>query len=119
MNKFIKTLSKYVVLFIIQSLFGMPWFYIRWLLIKNFNYDYDRVRVIDSIPSYADYLIIIISIILLIIDFKKYNLKGVVFACIGALFAPLLGVMIFAILLLLEEKKLVKQTNNKEYLDKK
>jgi len=105
MNKFIKALSKYVVLFIIHSLFGMPWFYVRFLLIKKYNYEYDTVRAIDYIPSYANYLIIVISIILLIIDFKKYNLKGVVFACIAALFFPLLGVTIFAILLLLEEKK--------------
>jgi len=103
MNEFIKALSKYVVLFIIHSLFGTPWFYVRYLLTKN--YDYNTIKVIDSIPSYTSYLIVAISIIFLIIDFKKHNLKGVIFACIAALFFPLLGVTIFAILLLLEEKK--------------
>ena len=107
MNKFIKILNKYIILIIIQSLFGMPWHHIRSLLTKTYNYcpNPDSINYIDYIPSAVNFLIRIISIMLLIIDFKKYKLRGVIFACIAALFFPLLGVVIFAVLLLLEEKK--------------
>ena len=100
MNEFIKIISKYVILLIVVSLFGMPWFYIRFWL-----YDlYPPGSFVDSIPGIVDYLNRIITIILLIIDFKKYNLKNVVISCISALFFPLLGIVIFALLYLEKEK---------------
>jgi cytochrome bd-type quinol oxidase subunit 2 len=114
MNKFIKILNKYVALLIIYALFGMPWHYIRFFFLKNYNYNPDSIINIDSIPTYADYLLCIIVIILLIIDFKKYNLKGVIFSCIAALFFPLLGITILAILLLLDEKKSYEQEINEK-----
>jgi asparagine N-glycosylation enzyme membrane subunit Stt3 len=100
MNEFIKTINKYVILLIVVSLFGKPWFQIRiWL------YDlYPPGSFVDSIPSIVDYLIRITVIILLIIDFKEYKLKNVVISCISALFFPLLGIVILAIMYLEKEK---------------
>ena len=99
MNKFIKILSKYVVLLIIDSLFGKPWYYVRFLFLKNREYcdseSISMINIINSIPDYVDYLFRIIVIILLIIDFKKHNLKGVVISCIAALFYPLLGITLY------------------------
>jgi hypothetical protein len=100
MNEFIKTINKYVILLIVVSLFGMPWHYIRYWLFENYSQD----SIINSIPGYVDYLIRIIVIILLVIDFKKYNLKNVIISCISALFFPLLGIVIFAIMYLEKEK---------------
>lgn len=100
MNEFIKTINKYVILLIVVSLFGMPWFHIRFWLYEL----YPPESFVDSIPSIVDYLIRIIVIILLIIDFKKNNLKNVVISCISALFFPLLGNVIFAIMYLEKEK---------------
>ena len=100
MNEFIKIINKYVILLIVVSLFGMPWFHIRiWL------YDlYPPDSFVDSIPTIVDYIIRITVIILLIIDFKKYNLKNVVISCVSALFFPLLGIVLFAIMYLEKEK---------------
>ena len=100
MNKFIKVINKYVILLIVISIFGMPWFYIRFLIFPNYSYD----SIVNSIPTLVDYLIRLIVIILLIIDFKKYGLKNVLISCIGALFFPLLGIVIFAIMFLGDEK---------------
>lgn len=100
MNDFIRTINKYALLLIVVSLFGMPWFHIRFWL-----YDlYPPDSFIDSIPSVVDYLIRIIVIILLITDFRKYNLKNVVISCISALFFPLLGIVIFSIMYLEKQK---------------
>ena len=100
MMEFIKTINKYVILLIVSSLFGMPWFYIRYLIFLH----YPPNTIVDSIPNLVDYLIRIVIIILLIIDFKKENLKNVVITCIAALFFPLLGIIVFSILLM--EKKI-------------
>lgn len=105
MMEFIKTINKYAILLIVSSLFGMPWFYIRYLIFEN----YPPNSLVDSIPNIADYLIRIAIIILLIIDFKKENLKSVVLTCIATLFFPLLGIIVFSILLI--EKKI--ERNNR------
>jgi hypothetical protein len=100
MNNFIKTINKYIILLIVVPLFGMPWFHIRFWL-----YDlYPPNSFVYSIPTIVDYLIRITVIILLIIDFKKYNLKNVVISCVSALFFPLLGIVLFAIMYLEKEK---------------
>lgn len=100
MNKFIKTLNKYVILLLVVSIFGMPWFYLR-----SWIYEiYPPGSFVDSIPGIVGYLIRIIVIILLITDFKKYNLKNVLISCVSALFFPLLGIVIFAIMYLEKEK---------------
>lgn len=100
MTEFIKIINKYVILLIVSSLFGLPWFYVRYLLFKN----YEPESFIDSIPTIVDYLIRLIVIVLLIIDFKKYNLKDIVLTCIAALFFPLLGIVIFSVLWIENEK---------------
>jgi hypothetical protein len=100
MNGIIKPLNKYIFLLIVMALFGMPWFYIRFMFFKEFvSYNF-----LTSLPTYVDFLIQLTVIVLLIIDFKKYKLKNVLIACIAALFFSLLGVVIFGILLL--EKRL-------------
>jgi hypothetical protein len=102
MNDFMKVLGKYFILLIVLSLFGMPWFYAKIVLLKTELTQY--WKFIESIPTYVGYLIRIIIIILLIVDFQKKELKYVALACIASLFYPLLGVVILA-LLLLENKK--------------
>lgn len=100
MTKFIKTINKYVILLIISSLFGMPWLYFRFLVFEKLVPE----SIVNSIPTIIDYLIRIVVIVLLIIDFKKYNLRNVVLTCIAALFFPLLGIVIFSILMLTDER---------------
>lgn len=104
MNEFTKAINKYVILLIVISLFGMPWFYIRFWLFEN----YLPGSIVDSIPTFAEYLIRLIVTILLILDFKRHHLKNVVISCISALFFPLLGIVIFAIMFIGNERKKVK-----------
>ncbi len=101
MNKFIKILNKYIILLIVVSLFGAPWWYLRVLLAYNFPPD----SFINMIPHLIDYIIRVIIIILLIIDFRKYKLKNVVISCITSLFIPFLGIVIFLIMYLQKEKE--------------
>ena len=96
MTKFIKTINKYAIILIISSLFGMPWNYICFRFFQPTNPE----SLLFAIPHYVDYLIKLIVIALLIFDFKKNDLKNVIITCIAALFFPLLGVVIFSILLL-------------------
>ncbi|MGE0088536.1 MAG: hypothetical protein AB7S50_03570 [Bacteroidales bacterium] len=96
MKDFIKKINKYIILLIVSSLFGMPWFYFRHLIFKYNGPD----SVIESIPLFIDYAIRLAVICLLIIDFKKEHIKNVGLTCIAALFYPLLGIVIFSILLI-------------------
>ncbi len=100
MTEFIKTINKYAIILIISSLFGMPWSYICFRFFQPANPE----SLLFTIPHYADYLIKLIVIALLIFDLKKYDLKNTVITCIAALFFPLLGVVIFSILLLEKER---------------
>ncbi len=101
MTQLLKVLNKYIILLIISSLFGMPWLYIRHLLFDLNNQE--TYNLIDSIPGYINYLIRLVIIILLIIDFRKENLNYIVVTCIATLFYPLLGVVILSLLLLEKE----------------
>ncbi|MEI7596508.1 MAG: hypothetical protein WCK02_12225 [Bacteroidota bacterium] len=96
MTEFVKTINKYVILLIVSSLFGVPWLYLRLLIFKDINPD----AIESYIPTIVDYFIRLVTVVLLIIDFKKHNLKNVVVTCVGALFFPLLGIVILAIMLL-------------------
>lgn len=101
MNDFIKKINKYVILLIISSLFGMPWLYVRY-----FIFDYSGPdSIIESIPTIIDYLIRLTVIVLLIIDFKKEQLKNIILTCIAAFFYPLLGIVFFSIMLIDKERK--------------
>ncbi|MCK4662932.1 MAG: hypothetical protein KAT68_08710 [Bacteroidales bacterium] len=103
MNNLLKILNKYFILLIVTSLFGMPWIYVRHLIFDLNNHE--TYKLIDALPSYINYLIRLIIIVLLIIDFKKENLKYVVLTCIATLFYPLLGVVILSLLLLEKGKE--------------
>lgn len=106
MNKLMKVLNKYVIVLIVMSLFGMPWIYVRYLMFDMSSAGtYD---LIDSIPGYVNYLTRLIVIVLLIIDFRKKKLKHVVLTCVAALFYPLLGIVVFALLMLEKEKERVR-----------
>jgi hypothetical protein len=98
MKDFIRKINKYIILMIISSLFGMPWFYVKFLLFEPQMHT--EFSLVESIPTFVDYAIRLIVIILLVIDFRKEDLKNVVLTCIAALFFPLLGVVIFSILLI-------------------
>jgi len=103
MTNLAKILSKYIVLLILISLFGVPWFYLVHLLTNGVNHD--LYQTLNSIPTYVDYAVRLITILFLIIDFKKYKIKYVALACIAALFFPLLGMIIFALLYLDNRKE--------------
>ncbi len=105
MKELIKTLNKYVILLIVSSLFGMPWFYIKNLIYTNYpNIMNVSYSFYDNIPTIVDYLIRIIILILIINDFKKENIKNVLLTSIATIFYPLLGIVIFSILLLEKQK---------------
>ena len=80
----------------------MSWFYLSYLILTNYRPD---SIIISYIPTIVEYVIRLIVIVLLIIDFKKNNLKNVILACISTLFFPLLGIVIFSILLIESERK--------------
>ena len=101
MTDFIKNINKYVILLIISSLFGMPWLYLRYFIFEYGGPD----SIIESIPTIVDYLIKLTVIVLLIIDFKKDNLKNIVLTIIAAFLFPLLGIVIYVILLIDKERK--------------
>ncbi len=69
MKDFIKKINKYIILMIVSSLFGMPWFYVKFLIFEPQMYH--EYSILDSIPTFVDYGIRLTVIILLIIDFKK------------------------------------------------
>ena len=103
MTKFLKVLNKYVILLIISSLFGMPWLYVRHLIFDMNNYE--TYNLLDAIPGYINYLVRLVIIILLIIDFRKENLRYLVLTCVATLFYPVLGVVILSLLLLEKGKE--------------
>lgn len=105
MKEIIKTLNKYVILLIISSLFGMPWFYIMNLLYSNYpNLVSATYSFYDNIPTIAQFIIKIAITILIIIDCKKEKLTNIIVTAIATFCFPLLGIVIFSILLLEKQK---------------
>jgi len=102
MNNFIKIINKYIILLIVVSLFGIPWWYLRMWLFTDYLAD----SFIYWIPNLVDYIIRFIIIVLLILDFRKYKLKNVVISCISSLFIPFLGIVIFLILYIQKESEI-------------
>ena len=104
MKKFTKKINKYIVLLIISSVFGRPWTYA-----KPFIFGYNTSNsLMDLMPVYIEYGLRLVIVALLIIDFRKENLKYIVLTAIATCFYPLLGAVVFAILLL------EKATNEKQ-----
>ncbi len=104
MKDFYKIIEKYVILLLIQALFGMPWFYLRFVLFENLR----PGSIQDYVPTIAEYVVKITVMILLFMDFKKYDLKLKFLAIISVLLTPLLGIVIFSLLLIEKNSK----TNN-------
>lgn len=102
MTEFIKKLNKYIILLIISSVFGLPWIYLRHFLFGMNNPD----PILESIPTIIDFIIKFVVIVLLIIDFRKENLKNIVLTCIAAFLFPLLGIVMYALMLIEKEKGL-------------
>jgi hypothetical protein len=100
MNEFTRLLNKYLIVLIVSTLFGMPWVYLRYLVFENFGPE----TIIEYIPKIVEYSIKIIVIILLIIDMRKYKMKNIIVTCFAALLFPLLGIVMFTISLLLQQK---------------
>jgi hypothetical protein len=99
MSDFFKKINKYIILLIISSLFGMPWIYIRYKVFNSIGSD----SFVEVIPTIVDYTIKLIVIVLLIVDFKKDNLKNIVLTVIAAFLYPLLGIVIYSLLLIDKE----------------
>ena len=104
MKDFYKVLEKYIILLLIQSLFGMPWFYLRFILFDSFSQE----SILNYIPTIAEYIVKITVMILLFMDFKKYDLKLKYLSIISVLFAPLFGIVIFSLLLIEKNSKVNK-----------
>lgn len=102
MKEFMKLFNKYIIITIVSGLFGMPLIYIR----NYFFLDNDQLfTTLGSISTYSNFAIKLILIVLLIIDFKKEDLKYIGLAVAATLFYPFMGVVMFAILYLLKKKE--------------
>ena len=101
MTDFIRKLNKYLVLIIISGLFGIPWMYAKMSIAELIGYH----QFYDQLPTIVDYVIRLVIIIFLVKDFKKEKLRGILLTCIATLLYPLLGVVIFAVLLIDKERK--------------
>ncbi len=107
MNRLLKILNKYIVLLILWSIVSMAWIYIQPIFMRKgilSSTDFESYSLINSLPTYIDYIIRIIIVILLAIDFKRHKLNYIVLTCIATLFYPLLGIVILS-LLLIEKRK--------------
>ncbi len=103
MNKLLKILNKYIVLLILWSIIGMVWIYIQPILMRKgmlSTSDFESYSFINSLQTYIDYLIRIIIVALIIIDFKKYKLNYILLSAFATLFYPLLGIVILSLLLI-------------------
>ena len=103
MKNLLGILKKYIVLLAIWSAIGIVWAFVQPLFlgqnISDIN-DFETYSLVNSLPSYLGYLIRFAIAILLLVDFKKYNLNHKVLTFVATLFYPLLGVVIFALLLM-------------------
>ena len=103
MNRLLKILNKYIILLILWSIVSMSWIYIQPIFMRNGmlnTTDFESYSLINSLPTYIDYLIRIVIVILIAKDFKKHKLNYIVLTCIASLFYPLLGVVILSLLLI-------------------
>lgn len=100
MSDFSKTIKKYMILLIISSFSEIMWFYIFYWIFVKLNFE----NHISAMPTFMDYLIRLIVVVLLIFDFKKHQLKNVVMACIAALLYPVFGIVLFSILFLTSKR---------------
>lgn len=103
MNRLLKILNKYIVLLILWSIVSMAWIYIQPFFLRKgmlSTTDFESHSLINSLPTYIDYIIRIIIVVLIAIDLKKHNLNFVVLTCIATLFYPLLGIVILSLLLI-------------------
>lgn len=100
MKEYIRTINKYVILLIIETLFSMFGIYISFRLFGVS--DFENIRVV---PVLVDYLIRLVIIVLLIFDSMKYKLKYTFVSCVAALFYPLLGIVVFSVLMISKQTK--------------
>jgi hypothetical protein len=94
MKEFIRIINKYVIILLISAILGKAWYYLQFLLMDNLKIGHDIGRIYSYVITWTINLLVII---LLIIDFKKYELKYAVLSCFAALFFPLFGVVLFAL----------------------
>lgn len=103
MNRLLKILNKYIILLALWSIIGMARIYIQPIFMRKgilSSTDFESFSFMNSLPTYIDYLIQLIIVILIAIDFKKYKLNHIVLTCIVSLFYPLLGIVILSLLLM-------------------
>ncbi len=103
MNRLLKILNKYIILLILWSIIGMAWIYIQPIIMRKgilSANDFESYSFINSLPTYFDYVIRIIIVILMGIDLKKHKLNHIVLTCFATLFYPLLGIVILSLLLM-------------------
>lgn len=100
-----KILNKYVILLIFSSLFGTCLFYLRMFLYSKFpNLISDSYWFYNNIPEIVDFLIKITITVLIVIDCRKEKLRNVILTAIATFFYPLLGIVIFSIMLFEKQK---------------
>lgn len=104
MNKLLTILNKYIILLILWSIVGMAWVYIQPVIMRNVMASSTDLESsfsnINSLPTYIDYIIRVIIVVLIAIDFKKHKLNYILLTCIASLFYPLLGIVILSFLLI-------------------
>ena len=103
MNSLLKILNKYIILLILWSIIGMVWIYIQPILIRKEIFsssDFESYSFINYLPTYIEYLIRLVIVFFIAIDFKKHKLNHIILTCIATLFYPLLGIVILSLLLM-------------------
>ena len=106
MNNLVGILKKYIVLLIIWSAIEIIWVLVQpifWEYFAELN-DLETFRLINSLHHYVGYLCRFIIAIFLLTDFTKHNLNHKLLTFVTTLFYPLLGVVIFALLLMNKSK---------------
>jgi len=96
----LKHLTKYIILMIINAIIFFPWGYIIDV------FDHQTFKNLDTFQTFGDYFVRLMTVLLLIIDFRKEKLPFMLLACVSSIFYPLLGIIIFSLLYLekLKEK---------------
>jgi len=97
-SKLLKHLTKYIIVMIIDALIFFPWAFI--LDLSNDQ----NFKNLDNIQTYSNYIVKVLIVIFLIIDFRKFKFPYLFLVCIASLINPFIGTIIFALLFLESQK---------------
>lgn len=101
MNQYLTATKKYILLLLIGSIFEFIWFYLLPMLLGEI--ENPLFLTISPAGDYFWFTIKIIMVILLFADFQKREFKHYWPTFLCTLFYPLLGLVVFSILLLKDD----------------